>query len=181
MSAGTRKAALVAHVSASVGWLGSVIAFLVLAVVGLRSADVSVIRASYVSADLLTRFAIVPLCFAALVTGLIQSSGTVRGLFRNYWVIAKLVLTIVGTALLLLHTTPIRHLAIAASDPSFSPSAWKALQVQLVADAAAAIGLLLITTGLSVYKPRGLTPHGWRAQRAEAAERSPALVVRPGE
>jgi len=39
--------------------------------------------------------------------------------------------------------------------------------VQLAIDAGAALGALLVTTLLSVYKPRGLTPYGWRKQRAE--------------
>jgi hypothetical protein len=162
-----RRAALVAHVSTSLGWLGSVVAFLVLVVVGLRSTDLPMVRACYVAADLVTRFAIVPLCFAALATGLIQSLGTAWGLFRNYWVIAKLLLTLAGTGLLLLHTGPIGHLATAASDSGFAPTEHRALQRQLVADAAAAILLLLLTTGLSVYKPRGVTPYGWRKQREE--------------
>lgn len=39
------------------------------------------------------------------------------------------------------------------------------LRIQLVANAGAAIVVLLIAATLSVYKPRGLTPHG-RKKRA---------------
>lgn len=167
MSPSLRKAALVTHVASSVGWLGSIGVFLVLAVVGLRTADPGLARSMYVSADVVTRAAILPFCAAALVTGLIQSLGSAWGLFRNYWVIAKLVLTIIGTGLLLLHTQPIRHLAEAAVISDFTAGTLRGLRVQLVADAGAAIALLLVTTGLSVYKPRGLTPYGWRKQRLE--------------
>ena len=98
-TSGTRKLALIVHVSASVGWLGTVVAFLVLALVGLKTTDSALARSSYVAADVVTRFAIVPLCVAALLTGLIQSLGTAWGVFRNYWVIAKLILTVAGAGL----------------------------------------------------------------------------------
>jgi len=164
-----RKLALVSHIAVSVGWLGSVSVFLVLAITGLTSKDAPLVRASYLSSDLITRFVILPLCIAALTTGLIQSLGTAWGLFRNYWVIAKLTLTLVGTGLLLLHTRPIRYLAVVAAESNFDSAEHRRLQIQLVADAAAAIVLLLVTIGLSVYKPRGLTPYGWRKQREERA------------
>ena len=168
MKGAIRKLALVTHVTASVGWLGAVIAFLVLALVGLRSTDADLARSSYLAADTITQFAIVPLCIAALVTGLIQSLGTAWGLFRNYWLIAKLVLTLAGTGLLFLHTSVIREVAEAARQASFQANL-RPLQVQMVADAIAAIVLLAVTVGLSVYKPRGVTPYGWRKQREEKA------------
>src|SRR5215211_6807051 len=61
-----RKFALVSHIAVSVGWLGSVSVFLVLAITGLTSKDAPLVRASYLSSDLITRFVILPLCIAAL-------------------------------------------------------------------------------------------------------------------
>jgi hypothetical protein len=177
MSPGVRRLALVMHIVASVGWLGSVAVFLVLAAVGLTSGDDGLVRASYVSADVVTRLVIVPLCLVALVTGLVQSLGTAWGLFRNYWVIAKLVLTLLGTGLLFLHTGPIALMARVASTAGSDLADHRQLQVQLVADAAAAVVLLLVTTGLSVFKPRGVTPYGWRKQREE---RSNEVLNRTG-
>jgi hypothetical protein len=40
------------------------------------------------------------------------------------------------------------------------------VRVQL-ADAGAALLVLLVATALSVYKPRELTKYGWRKQRAQ--------------
>lgn len=168
MKGGVRKFALVAHITASVGWLGSVVAFLVLALVGLRSADAELSRSSYLAADAITRLAIVPFCIAALVTGLIQSLGTAWGLFRNYWVIAKLALTLAGAGLLFLHTSVISEVADAARQAGVRPNL-RPLQVQMLGDAVAAVVLLVVTVGLSVYKPRGVTPYGWRKQREEKA------------
>lgn len=44
-----RKFALTAHVTFSVGWLGAVAAYLALAIAGLSTDDVSMLRAAYLS------------------------------------------------------------------------------------------------------------------------------------
>jgi hypothetical protein len=157
-----RKLALTAHVTTSVSWLGAVAAFLALALAGLTSASTATVRGAYVATEVVTWAVIVPLSLASLVTGVVQSVGTPWGLFRHYWVLVKLVLTVVATALLLLHTRPIGHLgAVAASGARFGADL-EGMQVQLVVDAAAALIVLLGATGLAVYKPRGLTPVGQR-------------------
>ena len=166
LSPGWRKAALTAHVTASVGWLGAVAVFLALAIAGLASTDDATARASYVAMELTTWTIIVPLCFAALVTGLVQSLGTAWGLFRHWWVVVKLALTVAATLLLLLHTRPIGVVARAAVAGPLGPDALHDVRVQLVVDAAAALAALLVVTALGVWKPRGLTPYGWRRRAA---------------
>jgi len=96
-----RKLALTAHVTSSVGLLGSIAAFLSLAIAGLTSQDAQTVRAAYLAMELIARFVIVPLAFASLLTGLIQSLGTPWGLFRHYWVVVKLLLTVFATVVLL--------------------------------------------------------------------------------
>ena len=164
MSPGVRKFALTGHVVLSVGWLGSVVCFLVLAIVGLTNEDTLTVRAAYLSMELITRFVIVPLCLVSLFTGLVQSLGTPWGLFRHYWVIAKLLLTLFATLLLLLHTRPISYMADVARETVLSRSDLRPLRIQLVADAGAALAVLLVTTLLSVYKPQGRTRFGRRTQ-----------------
>src|SRR5215471_13385379 len=102
MTPNLRKFALTVHVASSVGLLGSIGAFLTLAIAGLNGQDTQIIRAAYLAMDLVARFIIVPLAFASLLTGLIQSLGTPWGLFRHYWIVAKLAVTIFATAVLLL-------------------------------------------------------------------------------
>lgn len=160
-----RKLALTAHVASSVGWLGSVAAFLALAVSGLTGRDDQTARASYIAMESITWSVIVPLAFAALLTGLVQSLRTQWGLFRHYWVLAKLAITVLATLLLLLHTRPIATLAGLARETAVSGAGVGRLQVQLVVDAGAALLALLVNVALSVYKPRGLTRYGWRKQR----------------
>ena len=98
-----RKFALTAHVTSSVGWLGAVAAFLVLSIAGLTTHNTEVVRGVYVSMDLISRFVIIPMCFAALATGLLQALGTPWGLFRYYWILMKFGLAIFATIALLIH------------------------------------------------------------------------------
>ena len=160
MAPGLRKLALTAHVACSVGWLGAVAGFLALAVAGLSSQVAPVVRSAYLAMDLTAWFVIVPLCFASLLTGLVQSLGTTWGLLRHYWVLAKLLITIVATIVLLLHMQPITHMAVVAADAALSSADLRRVRIQLVADASAALLALLAATTLSVYKPPGMTPYG---------------------
>ena len=163
-----RKFALTAHVTASVGWLGSVAAFLGLAVVGLASPDAQTMRAVYVSMELIGWFVIVPFSVAALLTGLVQSLGTPWGVFRHYWVLWKLLLTVGATVLLLLHMSAVSRASAVASG-TLGNVGFRALQIRLVFDAGLALLVLLAATTLSVYKPWGRTPYGHRKDRDERA------------
>lgn len=164
MRPGVRKLVLTAHVTSSVGWLGAVLGFLALALAGLRTSDVNVARAVYVVLNVLTREVIVPLSLLSLATGLVESLGTPWGFVRHYWVLLKLVVTVVSTLLLLLHTRPIAWMAHVAMRTAPLASDFTRLRGQLVFEAAAATVVLLGATFLAVYKPRGLTPYGMRRQ-----------------
>jgi len=157
---------LTAHVTFAVGWLGAVAGFLALAVAGLTSQDAQLVRAAYLAMALTARFVIVPLSFAPLLTGPVLSLGTPWGLFRHYWILVKLLITILSTLILLVHMQPISHLARVAAEGPLS-SAELRLQIQMVVAAAAALLALLVATGLAVYKPRGMTPYGWRRQQEQ--------------
>jgi hypothetical protein len=165
MGPGLRKLALTAHVTSSVGWIGAVASFLALAVVGITSGEDQAVRGAYVAMKMTTWAVIVPLCVASLLTGLIESLATPWGLFRHYWVLAKLVLTTLATVVLLAHTQPIALLAHAASRASLRDSDLHGVRVQLLVDAAAALLVLFVATVLAIYKPRGMTRYGWRAQQ----------------
>jgi hypothetical protein len=159
-----RKALLTTHLMSSVGWFGAVACFLVLAIVGVESASAELVRGSYLAMQVLTWSLIVPLCLASLVTGILQALGTPWGLLRHYWVITKLVLTVVATLILLMHTQPIGAVATRAAAAALAFSDLRGVRIQLIGDAGAALLVLLVTTILSVYKPRGMTRYGWRRQ-----------------
>jgi hypothetical protein len=155
MSPGLRRLLLTAHVTFSVGWLGAVAGFLALAIAGLTSTDGDKVRAVYVATELITWLVIVPASLGAFLSGVVQSLGTPWGLFRHYWVLIKLIITVVATLLLVLHTRPIGMVADAARRGPLAGPDVTALQVQLVVDAALALVALVVTTTLAVYKPRG--------------------------
>ncbi len=169
MAPSLRKFALTAHVTSSVGLLGSIAAFLALAVAGLTSEDAQIVRAAYLAMDLTARFVIVPLAFASLLTGLIQSLGTPWGLFRHYWVLAKLLLTVFVTIVLLIKLELISYAARLAAETILSRADLRAAGIELAVHAAGGLLVLLVPAALSIYKPWGLTPHGRRKQHEQRA------------
>lgn len=177
MSPGARKVALTAHVASSVGWLGAVAGFLALAIAGLAGNDPELARAAYLAMELTGWLVIVPLSFTSLITGVIQALGTQWGLFRHYWVLVKFVITVLATAVLLVHMQPVGYLAEQAAGSDLT-GFHGSLQIQVVADAGAAVVVLLVAVGLSVFKPRGLTRHGWRKQQRDRAKAAPSTMPR---
>lgn len=158
-----RKFSLTLHVASSVGWLGAAAAYLGLVVGALTHRDPQMVRAAYLAMEPITWFAIVPLAFASLLTGLVESLGTQWGLFRHYWVVFKLLLTVFATTVLLGNTQTVRSLAALAAD---TPDAdISGLKGQLLHSGGGLV-VLFVTTVLAVYKPRGVTPYGLRKQHA---------------
>ncbi len=117
--------------------------------------------------EVIARTVIIPLVFASLVTGLIQSLGTTWGLFRHYWVLAKLLLTIFTATVLMLQMDGIAYIAARAAETAFSSTDLLDLRRSLVVHAAGGLIVLLVTTTLSVLKPRGLTRYGWRKMQRQ--------------
>ena len=176
MTPTVRKLTITAHVVFSVGWLGAVAAFLVLSIAGLTSHDPEVVRGAYLSMDLISRFVIIPLCFAALITGLLQALGTPWGLFRYYWIVMKFGLAVFATIALLLHQFAVMAVAAkrvsgSAAETLFSGD-FGPVKTELVRAPSLAILLLLVATSLGVYKPWGLTRYG-RGKRQEQRKVQP--------
>ena len=107
---------------------------------------------------LTTWYMILPLAAVSFITGVVASLGTPWGLFRHYWVLVKLLLTVFITVILLIHMQPIDALAAAAAKTArIDPGLYGAQRLMVIASACAIVVLLWLT-GLSVYKPRGLIP-----------------------
>ncbi len=157
-----RKIVLTAHITLSVGWLGSVVPYLALAIAGLTSHDAQMVRAAYLSMELIGWFVIVPLSLAALLSGLVQSLGTQWGLFRHWWILAKFVLTTGATVVLLEHMQAVSRISRIAAETTLSGVDLRGLRVQLVVHAAGGLLVLLVVTALSVFKPWGMTAYGRR-------------------
>lgn len=150
-----RKLALVVHIMSSIGWFGAVLSFLVLAVTGLNAGDALTAHGVYAAMYVVGWFVIVPLTFASFATGLIQALGTPWGLFRHYWTIMKLSITAICSALVLLHMRPTGALAGAPVDTLLTDLHLQHMRTQLIADSSLALGALLVTAALAIYKPSG--------------------------
>lgn len=162
------KFALTAHIACSVGWLGALAGWLALAIAGLTSQDAQLVRAADLAMELTARFVIVPLAFASLLTGIVQSLGTPWGLFRHYWIVAKLLLTVFATIVLLLKTEQISRVAAA----TLAGPELRQTRIGLAVHAGGGLLVLLVITALSVFKPWGRTRYGRRKQQQETAERT---------
>jgi uncharacterized membrane protein len=163
-SPGWRKLWLTTHVMSSIGWFGAVAVFLTLALVGMTSQDSELVRAGYLAMQLTGWFAIVPFAALSLGSGIVSSLGTKWGLFRYYWVLLKLVITIGAAFLLLVHTQAIDLLAGIAAKTAVLNAYPYGMQLKMVATSGATVVVLIMLTGLAVYKPRGMTPYGQRKQ-----------------
>ncbi len=163
-----RKLVLFLHVTSSVGFLGAVAAFLALAITG-ATAEAELAHAAYQAMQVVTWQIVVPLAVLTLIIGVVQSLGTPWGLFRYYWVIVKLVLTLIALAVLMLQTQTVDALAAAANAGDLTGLSGARFSMMLHGVGGATV--LLIANVLSVYKPRGMTSLGQRAIRAAADER----------
>jgi hypothetical protein len=90
----------------------------------------------------------------------VQSLGTEWGLLRHYWILAKFVLTTLGTVVLLLHAPRVTEMAVRAAESAFATGDHTQQRTALVVHAAGGLAILLAATVLSVFKPWGKTAHG---------------------
>jgi hypothetical protein len=173
-----RKLVLVTHVTASLGWVGAVVVFLTISMIALSTDDITTMRGIYLVMEPIAWYVLVPLSFVSLITGIIQGLGTQYGLFRQYWVLYKLVITAFSTVILL----------IFASQSTSMFADWAASEEAVemgmlptsnpYQHAMLALAGLLVATVLGIYKPRGLTPFGKR--EASRKQRITWTVVAAG-
>ncbi len=161
-----RKLALSVHLTLSVGWIGAVVVYLALGVTAVRSDDVDTIRSAWTAMEVAGWYAIVPLALGSVVTGLVMALGTKWGLFRYYWVSISFFLTIFCAVVLILHMPDVTAAADLAQRSN--PAALEELGGDL-GHPGIGLGILLVIQALNIYKPPGLTRHGWRKQQGERA------------
>ncbi|MFI7065158.1 DUF2269 domain-containing protein [Kribbella sp. NPDC050124] len=168
MPPSVRKFVLTTHVTSSVGWLGGVATVLALAVIALTSNDATVVRACYISMEMIGWWILVPLSVVSLISGVVQALGSAWGLLRHYWVLVKFVMNVAATGVLLLYMQTLGYLAALGRDSSLSAvELLSTRDPSPVVHGVAAVALLLVAVVLSVYKPRGVT-------RFAVRRRSPA-------
>ena len=102
-------------------------------------------------------------------------TGHQLGPARHYWVLAKLLINVVTTTVLLLYLPTFAAMAALAADPGVDLAAVR--NPSPVIHAGAAMVLLLLAAALSVYKPRGMTRYGWRRRQRERDGNRPATAT----
>jgi hypothetical protein len=163
-SPGWRKFVLTAHLVFSVGWIGAVIAFLVLVVAAMNSQDDQLVLAAGASMELIGQFAIVPMALLSFITGLIMALFTKWGLFKQYWVIFSLVLTLFAVIVLWQHFEPLNYFSgVTEAHHATAVDEVARIRAGLPSELLhAGLGLLvlLVVQALNTYKPKGETPWG---------------------
>jgi hypothetical protein len=154
MAPAFRKLVLTVHLAFAVGWVGAVMAYLPLAISAVTGENTQTERAALIAMELIGWFVIVPLAVATVLTGLVMAVGTRWGLFRHYWVLITLGLTIISAAVLVRHMPSVSSLADAArAGESLDP----AMKEHALVHAGAALVVLLGIMLVNVYKPLGMT------------------------
>lgn len=168
LSPAGRKLTLVTHITASVGWIGTVASFLVLAGVEMSSQNALLVRGTFLSMDVIAWTMILPLSLLSLLTGLILGFFTKWGLLSHYWVLAKLLVNLLASIILLMYVQSLGPLASIAAASTVSGADLLSLQgSDSVIHSGVALLALVVAATLSVYKPRGLTRYGQRKQEEQ--------------
>jgi hypothetical protein len=167
MTPALRRFALTAHVTFSVGWLGTVAGFFALAIAALTSGNVQTVRGSYAAMELTGWYVIVPFCLASLVTGLVLSLGTPWGLFRHYCGLLKFLITVISALILFGFTQTLASLGDLAANVTLSMGELRTVRQSPALHSGGGLIVLLVATVLAVYKPWGMTRYGQR-KRATA-------------
>lgn len=154
-----RKVVLTAHIASSVGLVGAVAAFLLLALAGLRG-----LATAYPAMELIAWTLILPLAILSLLIGITQALGTRWGLLRHWWVVVKLIVTVFALVVLLVQMDGISTAAELAGSRAFARPEFATLRMSLAVHAGGGLIVLLVPLALSVFKPGGLTRYARREE-----------------
>ena len=162
-----RKLSLTSHIASSLGWLGAALAYIALAITAITTDEVEVVRSAYPGMEIIGWYVIVPLCLAALVTGVLHALGTEWGLFRHYWIAVKLLLVVLASVVLLAHMPAVSRMAEAATELVEVGGDLGAPRMMFVVHAVGGVVVLVGVTVISMFKPWGRTAYGRRVSSAE--------------
>jgi uncharacterized membrane protein len=152
----TRKALTTLHVIASVTLLGHVFVVIALTLTARLSDDTGVVRATFRLEQLTVHTVGIPLALLALLTGITLSLVTPWGLFRHKWVVAKLVLLLATVACGIAAVRPwVADLVEETAAGTLTGSRLGPTVGLLLAASLAQSAALVLSTALSVYKPKG--------------------------
>jgi hypothetical protein len=187
LSAPWRKLLLSFHVAITVSVLGADLVLLTLGIASLGGADP---RTIYPAAHVVSIWLTAPLAVLSLATGLLLGWLSPWGVFKYWWVMIKLTITLGLIGIVLFVVAPrlgmVADLVTAPGSDSLPTSS----RVPLVIAPALASSLLLLNVGLAIFKPgrrlraratpeRGIVPEN--AQRSKKHEISDSMRRCNGE
>jgi hypothetical protein len=157
-----RKAMLVVHIVMGIGWMGVDIALLVLLLTARTTADPLLVVSGFTSVRTIVPATVPPLSLGILLTGTFLGVGTRWGLLRYWWVVGKLLLSLVMTVLVFVALVPAvtrisTGLASGVSAESVRASLG-ALPTMLLFPPIVSFLMLGVAAILSIYKPWSRTP-----------------------
>ena len=166
MKPGLRKLVLSVHLTFSVGWIGTVVAYLALGITAANGSKEATIRGAWMAMEMIGWYVIVPLAVASFLTGLVMALGTKWGLFGHYWVSISFFLTLFAAVVLILHMPTVSSMADVARTADIH--GLESLGGDLLHPAIGLV-ILLVVQVLNLYKPQGLTRYGLRKQQEQRA------------
>ncbi|MGW0483274.1 hypothetical protein [Nonomuraea sp. NPDC003214] len=150
----TRKSLLVIHIVASVALLGEVWGLVVLNTAATLTNDLALAHAAYRLMPALVFAGGIPLSMLSLVTGVLLGLTSHWGVLRHVWVAAKLALLLATICAGMFLFDP-EGMAAATEGAAQVASSRQWAQVAALG---CQLAMLMLATGLSVFKPRTRMP-----------------------
>jgi hypothetical protein len=168
-----RKAVMVLHAICGISWMGVDIAVFVLLVTARTTNDPALVISGFNAIRMIVPIAVPPLSLGILLTGLILGLGTRWGLLRYWWVLLKLMLSLIMTVLVFVSLVPGVNSIAVLSTTTMSADAVRAslgsLPDQLMFPPIVSFLMLGIAAILSIFKPWRRTP--WSREPGSVVEK----------
>lgn len=173
-----RKFLLAVHVIFSVAWIGVSSCMVVLSLMGLSFDDPGMIKGIYEALKVLDLTVITITSVISVVTGILLACFTPWGLFTHWWVVIKLVLSLIVFlfAFTLTHPAVLRALETAYAHTGSGPLDVSDDGVPLAIFAPVLCSMLLVAAILSFTKPGGTVRRNGAKSTAHAEPNRPAIV-----
>jgi hypothetical protein len=155
----TRRAVLLVHLAASLGWFGADVVLGVLAVTGFTSDDPVLVAACYTALHVFAVPVLLTLGLGSLGSGLLLGLSSRWGVLRTRWVLVKLVINLVLVALVPVLLQPrLAEVARLARqvDPGLAERLGR-IPLDLLFPAFVSGTALLVAAVLGIWKPWGPT------------------------
>jgi hypothetical protein len=162
LSPSLRKAVLVLHIVSAISWMGVDIALFVLLMSARTTDDPALVVSGFTAIRMIVPVAVPPLSLSILATGLILGLGSRWGLVRYWWVLIKLLLSLVMVVLVFVSLVPGVNSIAASATATMSADAVRTslgeLPTMLLFPPIVSFLMLGTATILSIFKPWHRTP-----------------------